>query len=439
VLRVTDLGKDHPLAVELHGRRERVYDGFFKIDRMTLSHELFAGGMGPVKPWEIMERGDSVAALLFDVDRQEVILVNQFRAPTITKGTGWLVETTAGIKREGESEQTSLFREIQEETGYRVNQVSHIATFYSSPGGSSERIFLYYAEVRQTQRVGAGGGVKADGEDIQLVALNLHSFFRKLGSREFEDPKILIAGLWLKERHARTEISFDKLRSKTRRFGLAKDRKRVVGYKTGNILLTKDVEVWVNNENTDMLMDRFFGRSVSAAIRYWGAEKFEDSQRVRIDTIADELRAVMRGRTFVKPATVLETTSGALQRTHNVRRIFHVAAVEGSIGLGVRPSLEMLDKCIDNVLSSIDAASKRVIFPYRSVLIPMLATGEGGFKVEDVAVRIVERAVAYLENNPKSLLSEIYFVAYSFGDEQVLDLVLSNLEGRLTALADDHT
>ncbi len=433
---------DHPTNVKLGGRK-RVFDGtVLKIDEIAIQHELFAGGMGQPKVWEVLERGDSVAALLFDVDRQEVVLVDQFRAATLAKSTGrgWLVETTAGIIQPGESPETSLFREIMDETGYRVSQVAKIATFFSSPGGSSERIYLYYAEVRRTDQVEKGGGTNQVGGDIRLVRMGLEAFFRKLANREFEDPKLIIAGLWFKERHARTELSFDKVRSMTRRFALRSAPQNVVGYKTGNILLTKDVDVWVNNENTDMMMDRFFGRSVSATIRHGGAAKFEDSDRVREDTIADALRLALRGRTFVKPATVLETTAGELERTHNVRRIFHVGAVEGVIGQGVKPNEEMLERCVDQVLTAIDVASQRSLsprtfWPYRSVLIPMLGTGEGGFSVQEVAPLLVERAIAYLEAHPKSALREIYFVAYSFGDGQVLEHVL-NGSPRLEPIGD---
>lgn len=417
---------NHPDAVAVAGTT-RVYDGFFKIDRLNVSHELFGGGMSPAKPIEVIERGDAVAALLFDVDRQEVVLVDQFRAPTMKKsiGRGWLVETAAGMINDGETPEVSLFREIQEETGYRIAQVAKIAQFFTSPGGSSERIFLYYAEVRRTDLVPAGGGISRHGVDLQLVRMSLDVFFRQLANREFEDPKLIIAGLWFKERHSRTELAFNKDRSITRQFALKKAPKKRVGYKTGNILLTNDVDVWVNNENTDMMMDRFFGRSVSATIRLAGAEKFDGTTRVKVDTVADALRATMRGRTFVKPATVLETTSGELERTHHVRRVFHVAAVEGNIGQGVKPSLEMLEACVDGVLAAIDAASGR-IWPYRSVLIPLLGTGEGGASAIAIAPRLVDRAITYLEANPQSRLEDVYFVAYSFGDEQILEAALKD-------------
>jgi O-acetyl-ADP-ribose deacetylase (regulator of RNase III) len=83
---------------------------------------------------------------------------------------------------------------------------------------------------------------------------------------------------------------------------------------------------------------------------------------------------------------------------------------------------------VDAVLTAIDASAKNMLWPYRSVLIPMLGTGEGGFQVHDVAPRMVDRAVAYLERNRKSVIREIYFVAYSLEDREVLHHVLESSE-----------
>lgn len=433
-------GQHQPIKVEVRGKK-RLFQGFFNIDELTVSHERFDGTMSPDRPWLVFERGDAVAALLFDKDRREVILVNQFRAPTFEKGSGqgWLLETAAGIIQEGETPERCLVREVREETGYNITEIVKIAQFFSSPGGSSERIFLYYAEVRPFDRVSEGGGIKADDEDIALVRLDLDAFLRKLANREFEDPKIIIAGMWLKDRSAKLQTEQSADTSQTKQFELAGRKGKYIGYKTGNILATKDVDVWVNNENTDMMMDRFFGRSVSATIRYAGARKFENSDKVLEDTIAEALRAKMNGRNFVKPTTVIDTTSGALAKSHNVKRIFHVAAVEGQIGQGLKPSLETLEQCIDEVLKAIDARSGWLngkAVPYRSVLIPLLGTGDGGFPVKAVVPRLVQRAIVYLEENKRSRINRVFFVAFSLGDREELQAVMET-STRLVSLARD--
>jgi ADP-ribose pyrophosphatase len=64
-------------------------------------------------------------------------------------------------------------RELIEEIGFRAGDLTHIATFYVSPGGTSERIMLYYAEVGNTDRIAAVGGLASEGEDIQLIEVAL--------------------------------------------------------------------------------------------------------------------------------------------------------------------------------------------------------------------------------------------------------------------------
>jgi nudix-type nucleoside diphosphatase (YffH/AdpP family) len=408
-----------PWRLEIVNPR-RLLDAFFKVDEYTVSHERFDGAMSEPRPILVFERGDAVAALLYDPERRIVITVHQFRLPTREKGQGrgWLIEAVAGMiptDDEGKPLETPmqcLIREVQEETGYQLTHATPVAKFFSSPGGSTELIHLFYAEVRRVDKTAQGGGLAADGEDIELVEYPIEEFFTRLNRGEFEDPKLIVAGQWLMARRGSLRAEFDSETSRT--FAAKIGERQTFGVKTGDIRATTDVEVWVNSENTDMMMDRFFGRSVSATIRSLGARKHEDGKSIAEDTIGKALAAEMGPRSFVKPGTVLSTTPGELAKTHNVRQIFHVAAVAGNIGAGISTSLATIETSIDNVLRAISA--KR----YRSALIPLLGTGQGGFPTCDVAPRLVERAYAFLKNNQKSPLREVYFLAYSEGDLEIL-------------------
>jgi nudix-type nucleoside diphosphatase (YffH/AdpP family) len=195
--------------VEILGRK-RLLDAFFKVDEVTVSHETFKGGVSKPRSYLVLERGDAVAALLYDPDRGKVITVNQFRAPAVdlSKDGGWLIEAVAGMINgsvDNAPEETPfacLVREVEEETGYKVSEAHPICNFFASPGGSSERIYLFYAEVRETDKVAQGGGLTSDGEDIQIVEFDREEFFAKLMAGEFEDPKLIIAGLWFMVKHA---------------------------------------------------------------------------------------------------------------------------------------------------------------------------------------------------------------------------------------------
>jgi nudix-type nucleoside diphosphatase (YffH/AdpP family) len=168
------------------------------VEEVHLRYERFDGKMSPIVRRLNFERGDSVAAILFNPKSQQILLVNQFKYPAYEKGPGWITETVAGMIDEDESPESAIHREIAEETGYRVEKLEHISTFYVSAGGSSERIILYYAEVDETDKTGTGGGV-AD-EDIMTVKLSLPEALKQLQSGEIVDAKTILGILWLQNR-----------------------------------------------------------------------------------------------------------------------------------------------------------------------------------------------------------------------------------------------
>lgn len=177
--------------------KKRVFDGFFKLEEAEISYERFNGRMSrPVRRLSL-ERGDSVAAIIYNRDSRKTLFVNQFKYPTFEKGPGWIMETVAGIIDEGETPQSALKREVLEETGYTVEAFEHIGSFYVSPGGSSERIILYYAEVSGQSIAGPGGGLESEGEDIETVELSLDELERLLESNSVQDAKTIVAIQWL--------------------------------------------------------------------------------------------------------------------------------------------------------------------------------------------------------------------------------------------------
>jgi nudix-type nucleoside diphosphatase (YffH/AdpP family) len=197
---------------EIH-RINRKFDGFFKVDEIDASHEAVDGTMRREQRL-VFERGDSVAVLLYDATSKEVIVLEQFRAPVLVarrrddrhSSDGWIVEAVAGMIDEGETPEQAVIREAQEETGYRIAAPRPIGMFFSSPGGTSERTFLYFAEVVAADRTGEGGGIAGE-EDIALVRLSTDELFHRLKSHQIQDPKLVIAAYWLKDHLARTASS----------------------------------------------------------------------------------------------------------------------------------------------------------------------------------------------------------------------------------------
>jgi nudix-type nucleoside diphosphatase (YffH/AdpP family) len=181
--------------VDVRSRR-RLLDEFFKVDEAEVSFERFDGSMTPPVRRLVFERGDSVAAVVFDRDAGRLLLTEQFRFPTLEKGPGWLIEIIAGMIDPGEQPEDSMRREIEEELGYRADRIEHIATFYVSPGGSSERIWGYYAEVSDAGHVSAGGGLPGEHEDIRVISMSPEEARAALNDGSIADAKTIVGLQW---------------------------------------------------------------------------------------------------------------------------------------------------------------------------------------------------------------------------------------------------
>jgi len=154
------------MQYKLTGKRP-LYRGFFKLDRYDIEHESFEGGTLEIQR-EHLERGDAIAILLYDPSCDEVLLIEQFRiGPAVREDGAWLIEVVAGMIDEGESPEVAASREAVEEAGYEPYRIEHLGRYYSTPGGSSERIDLYLGLVDRSKPVGEGGGMKHEHEDIR--------------------------------------------------------------------------------------------------------------------------------------------------------------------------------------------------------------------------------------------------------------------------------
>jgi ADP-ribose pyrophosphatase len=147
--------------------KQPLYRGFFELDAYEIEHECFAGGSQNIRR-EHLERGDAIAILLYDPQCDEVLLIEQFRiGPAVRDDESWLIEVVAGMVDEGEKPETAACRESVEEAGYEPSRVEYLGRYYSTPGGSSERIDLYLGLVDKSAPAGDGGGMKHEHEDIR--------------------------------------------------------------------------------------------------------------------------------------------------------------------------------------------------------------------------------------------------------------------------------
>jgi ADP-ribose pyrophosphatase len=180
------------------------YDGHFKIIRYRLHHALFAGGMSRELMREVFERGHAVAVLPFDPERNQVVLIEQFRIGAFgVLDHPWLLEPVAGIIESGESAPEVARREAAEEAGLELLDLVPACTFFASPGGSTETCQVFIGRVDAAD---AGGihGLADEGEDIKVHVVELERALAGLGERT-QAATTVVALQWLALHRAELE------------------------------------------------------------------------------------------------------------------------------------------------------------------------------------------------------------------------------------------
>lgn len=175
------------------------HEGFFKLRRMTVRYERFDGAMSPDVTLECLERGNAAAVLLYDPDRDRLVLIRQFRIGSYLSGQGgWTVEIVAGGLKPGADPAEEARREVLEETGYAVSRLEKITEYALSYSGGTERITLYLGIVDSAAPTAPGGGLIEEHEDIQVESVSFDQAWAMMECGEIDTATVIIALQWLK-------------------------------------------------------------------------------------------------------------------------------------------------------------------------------------------------------------------------------------------------
>jgi nudix-type nucleoside diphosphatase (YffH/AdpP family) len=142
---------------------------------------------------ETYDRGNGAVLLLFNAAHGTVVLTRQFRFPAWVNGSadGMLVEACAG-RLDGDAPSDCIRREAQEETGFAVRSPRKVFEAYMSPGSVTEKLHFFVAEYEERDRVSAGGGDAAEGEDIEVIELLLADALAMIARGEIQDGKTVM-------------------------------------------------------------------------------------------------------------------------------------------------------------------------------------------------------------------------------------------------------
>lgn len=142
---------------------------------------------------EVYDRGNGATILLYNRARQTVILTRQFRIPILFNDhpTGMLLEAPAGLL-DADAPADCIRREVEEETGYRVENVRPIFNAFMSPGSVTERLHFFTAEYQPADKVSDGGGDASEGEDIDVLEVKFSDALVMIERGEIADGKTIL-------------------------------------------------------------------------------------------------------------------------------------------------------------------------------------------------------------------------------------------------------
>jgi len=194
--------KDTDVNIE---KRETVYQGFFRMDKLWLSHKRFDGQEMPVFTRELFIRGDATCVIPYDPRRDEVVLIEQFRPGAMGRNQSpWLLELVAGMNEPGETPEQVAQREGGEEAGLSFSALEPICNYLVSPGGTTEMIHLFCGCV-STESAGGLFGIEDEHEDIRAHIFSADEAISMIADGRINNAAAIMALQWLQMNRSRLQ------------------------------------------------------------------------------------------------------------------------------------------------------------------------------------------------------------------------------------------
>ena len=179
--------------------RSRPYANFFALEEFDLRHRRFDGDMSPTLSRAVFRPSDATLVLPYDVRRDRVLLVEQFRAGPMARGDAkpWQLEAVAGRIDAGETPETAARREALEETGVEIGRMHTVGEVYCSPGNSSEFYYMFVGEADLPDEAARLGGLASEDEDIRSHLLSFDTLMDMNDRFEIANAPLMILAFWL--------------------------------------------------------------------------------------------------------------------------------------------------------------------------------------------------------------------------------------------------
>jgi len=172
--------------------KQLLSDNWYTLNKYSFDYKA-PDGSWQHQEREAYDRGNGATVLLYNPDQSSIILTRQFRMPTYVNGNsdGMLIESCAGLLEQDDA-QTCIKKELEEETGYKVDNVKKIFEAYMSPGSVTEIIHFFVAEYTNEMKISDGGGLEAEQEYIEVLELDFDQAVAMIASGEIKDAKTIM-------------------------------------------------------------------------------------------------------------------------------------------------------------------------------------------------------------------------------------------------------
>ena len=143
---------------------------------------------------ESYDRGNGTSILLYNTEKQTVILTKQFRMPAYVndKQDGMSIEVCAGAIDKNEPPEVCIIREAEEEVGYKIAAATKVMECYMSPGAVTEKMYLFVAEYTDDMKIAKGGGLESEDEEIEILEIPFTKAIAMIDSFEIIDAKTIM-------------------------------------------------------------------------------------------------------------------------------------------------------------------------------------------------------------------------------------------------------
>jgi nudix-type nucleoside diphosphatase (YffH/AdpP family) len=167
-------------------------DNWGKLNKVKYEYQL-KDGSWQIQEREVYNRGNGAVILLYNKEKETVILTRQFRLPTWFNGNtdGLMIEACAGMLDEKDPEDC-IRRETEEETGYSLSDVRKIMEVYMSPGSVTEILYFFVGAYSDAMKISEGGGLDKEQENIEVLELPFAKAIQMIDSGDIKDAKTIM-------------------------------------------------------------------------------------------------------------------------------------------------------------------------------------------------------------------------------------------------------